>query len=46
MILRPNDCGLWVNVWTVDDAASMRRAIGEGVGDIMTERPDVLREVA
>jgi glycerophosphoryl diester phosphodiesterase len=37
--------GRWINVWTVDEAAEMRRLIGEGVGGIMTDRPDVLRAV-
>jgi glycerophosphoryl diester phosphodiesterase len=35
----------WINVWTVDDAADMREAIANGVGGIMTDRPDVLRAV-
>jgi glycerophosphoryl diester phosphodiesterase len=37
--------GKWVNVWTVDDPAKMRAAIMAGVGGIMTDVPDVLREV-
>ena len=37
--------GKWVNVWTVDDEAEMRRCIDEGVGGVMTDRPDVLRAV-
>jgi len=37
--------GKWVNVWTVDDPAVMRAAIADGVGGVMTDRPDVLREV-
>lgn len=37
--------GKWVNIWTVDDPAQMRQAISDGVGGIMTDRPDVLREV-
>lgn len=37
--------GKWINVWTVDDPADMRRAIADGVGGIMTDRPDLLREV-
>lgn len=37
--------GKWINVWTVDDEAEMRRAIADGVGGIMTDRPDVLRAV-
>ncbi|MCK8496325.1 MULTISPECIES: glycerophosphodiester phosphodiesterase [Myxococcus] len=36
--------GKWVNVWTVDDAAEMTRLIEEGVGGIMTDRPDLLRQ--
>lgn len=37
--------GKWINVWTVDDEADMRQAIADGVGGIMTDRPDVLRRV-
>ena len=37
--------GRWVNVWTVDDAETMRRWPAIGVGGIMTDRPDLLREV-
>lgn len=37
--------GKWLNVWTVDDPAQMRAAIAAGVGGIMTDVPDVLREV-
>lgn len=37
--------GKWINVWTVDDEADMRRALDDGVGGIMTDRPDVLRRV-
>lgn len=37
--------GKWVNVWTVDDPAQMRQAIADGVGGIMTDVPDVLRDV-
>jgi len=36
--------GLWVNVWTVDDPRDMHRLIQEGVGGIMTDRPDLLRD--
>jgi glycerophosphoryl diester phosphodiesterase len=35
--------GKWVNVWTVDDPEEMRRLVAEGVGGIMTDRPDLLR---
>lgn len=37
--------GKWINVWTIDDPDEMRRAIADGVGGIMTDRPDVLRQV-
>lgn len=37
--------GKWINVWTVDDEAEMRRCIAAGVGGVMTDRPDVLRAV-
>ncbi|HEY1908314.1 MAG TPA: glycerophosphodiester phosphodiesterase [Myxococcaceae bacterium] len=35
----------WVNVWTVDDVDTMRALVALGVGGIMTDRPDLLREV-
>jgi glycerophosphoryl diester phosphodiesterase len=34
-----------VLTWTVDDAATMRRMIASGVDGIITNRPDVLREL-
>jgi len=37
--------GRWVNVWTVDAPAEMTRLIGDGVGGIMTDRPDLLRQL-
>ena len=37
--------GKWINVWTVDEEVEMRRCILEGVGGVMTDRPDVLRAV-
>lgn len=37
--------GLWVNCWTIDDRAEMERLVDDGVGGIMTDRPDVLRAV-
>ncbi|WP_163996860.1 glycerophosphodiester phosphodiesterase [Pyxidicoccus caerfyrddinensis] len=36
--------GKWVNVWTVDDATEMEQLLQEGVGGIMTDRPDLLRQ--
>jgi glycerophosphoryl diester phosphodiesterase len=35
----------WVNVWTVDDEADMRALVAMGVGGIITDRPDLLRNV-
>ncbi len=37
--------GRWVNVWTVDDRQAMADLVALGVGGMMTDRPDVLREV-
>jgi glycerophosphoryl diester phosphodiesterase len=37
--------GLRVNTWTVDDPAEMRRLIALGVGGIISNVPDVLRQV-
>lgn len=45
LVDRARAAGRWVNVWTVDDAAEMRRLVGDGVGGIMTDRPDLLRAV-
>lgn len=37
--------GKWINVWTIDDALEMKELVALGVGGIMTDRPDRLREV-
>ena len=37
--------GKWINVWTIDDPLEMRAVIAEGVGGVMTDRPDLLRHV-
>ena len=37
--------GKWINVWTVDEEVEMRRCVLDGVGGVMTDRPDVLRSV-
>jgi len=37
--------GLWVNAWTVDAPEEMRYLVEVGVGGIMTDRPDLLRDV-
>lgn len=45
LVARAHDRGLRLLVWTVNDADSMRRLIAAGVDGIITDRPDVLREV-
>lgn len=37
--------GIAVLVWTIDEAAQMRSLLEAGVDGIMTDRPDVLRQV-
>lgn len=37
--------GIEVHTWTVDDPAQMRRLLDLGVTGIVTDRPDLLREV-
>ncbi|HEU4534627.1 MAG TPA: glycerophosphodiester phosphodiesterase family protein, partial [Polyangiaceae bacterium] len=36
--------GTWVNVWTVNDPNEMAALIAEGVGGIITDRPDLLAD--
>jgi len=42
---RAHELGLVVHVWTIDRAAEMDRLLDLGVDGIMTDRPEVLREV-
>lgn len=37
--------GIQVHVWTIDDPTEMRELLALGVDGIMTDRPDVLKEV-
>ena len=41
-----NRKGIAVHVWTIDEAAEMRRLIRLGVNGIVTDRPSVLKRVA
>jgi len=44
-VARAKNSGKRVHVWTVDDEDVMRTLIGLGVDGIITNRPDLLREV-
>ncbi len=37
--------GLAVHVWTIDDPAEMRRLLDIGVDGLMTDRPEILKDV-
>jgi glycerophosphoryl diester phosphodiesterase len=37
--------GIEVHVWTIDDAAQMHHLIDLGVDGIMSDRPDILKQV-
>jgi glycerophosphoryl diester phosphodiesterase len=45
LIPRVRRAGFQVNVWTIDDPAIMRKLIALGVDGIITNVPDVLREI-
>jgi glycerophosphoryl diester phosphodiesterase len=45
LVAMSHDLGVRVVTWTVDDPTVMRRLLDSGVDAIITDRPDVLREV-
>ncbi|MFC7328320.1 glycerophosphodiester phosphodiesterase family protein [Marinactinospora rubrisoli] len=45
LVDRAHDRGITVIPWTVDDAATMHKLMDDGVDGIITNRPDVLRDV-
>ena len=45
LLARAHDAGLRVIVWTVNDTPTMQRLLDCGVDGIITDRPDLLREV-
>src|SRR5690606_2315818 len=45
LLERVAEMGKWLYVWTVDDPAQLRRVVQEGVGGIITDRPDLLAEI-
>jgi len=45
LLARAHGTGIRVVVWTVNDSATMHRLLDRGVDGIITDRPDILREV-
>ncbi|MDT4923858.1 MAG: glycerophosphoryl diester phosphodiesterase [Pseudonocardiales bacterium] len=45
LVARARDAGIRVIVWTVNDPDTMHRLLDNGVDGIITDRPDLLREV-
>ena len=45
VVKQAEQAGLLLGVWTVNDAGAMKRFIGMGVGILITDRPDVAKEL-
>jgi glycerophosphoryl diester phosphodiesterase len=45
LVARAHDAGIKIVVWTVNEPATMHRLLDCGVDGIITDRPDLLREV-
>lgn len=45
LVSMAHDLGLRVMVWTVDSAPVMHRLLDDGTDGVITDRPDILREV-
>lgn len=45
LVSRAHDVGLRLIVWTVNEPATMHRLLDRGVDGIITDRPDLLREL-